>query len=240
MKKIINPCTCNVRGRNENAFVKIEYVDGCLSLSGVIGPRKSGNCRGSAGQCVDEIRSGSPVTGWTRDMLRKLCNVWDQWNLNDMHPECEHQRELGWCEMAREEITLYHYILTHEAFEAKRKAEKAARDALVSGETFTPTEEQTMFVNLPYGLDVYEPLDGKDVARFYRPERPCYLGDSGFMETKTRGWVRAEDSEQGLLCKPCPVCGYKYGTAWKRVDVPQDVLDWLFQLPDTQRQPAWV
>ena len=239
MEKIINPCTCEVRGRNENAFVKIEYADGRLTLCGVIGPRKNGNCRGSAGQCVDYIRKGRPVAEWNCDMLNRLCDIWDQWHLNDMHPECEHQRELGWREMAREPITLYHYRLTREAFKAKGKAEEAARIALVSGKTFTPTEEQTMFANLPYFYDSDEPLEGKEIAQFYEPKLSPHPGDNGFTTTR-RGWVREAESKQGLRCKPCPVCGYEYGTAWKRVDVPQEVLDWLFQLPDTKRQPAWV
>lgn len=27
-------------------------------------------------------------------------------------------------------------------------------------------------------------------------------------------WEREEEHPRGLLCKPCPVCGYKYGSAW--------------------------
>lgn len=38
----------------------------------------------------------------------------------------------------------------------------------------------------------------------------------------------------------CEVCGYKIGTAWTRREVPQDVIDFLFSLPDTDRVPAWV
>ena len=60
MKKVINPCVCKVGERNANAFAKIEYENGRLSICGVVGPLKSGNCRGSAGQCVDAIRDGKP------------------------------------------------------------------------------------------------------------------------------------------------------------------------------------
>jgi Zn ribbon nucleic-acid-binding protein len=38
----------------------------------------------------------------------------------------------------------------------------------------------------------------------------------------------------------CPTCGYKLGHAWKRREVPRDVIDFLMGLPDTDRQPAWV
>jgi hypothetical protein len=33
--------------------------------------------------------------------------------------------------------------------------------------------------------------------------------------------------------------GYKYGSAWLKVEVPQDVIDFLEALPNTDRQPAW-
>jgi hypothetical protein len=39
---------------------------------------------------------------------------------------------------------------------------------------------------------------------------------------------------------PCPVCGYEIGSAWLRKDVPQNVIEWLEALPDTDKQPAWV
>lgn len=41
------------------------------------------------------------------------------------------------------------------------------------------------------------------------------------------GWVRPDEHPDGLLGKPCRVCGYKYGTGWQYEDVPEVVLDWL-------------
>lgn len=35
---------------------------------------------------------------------------------------------------------------------------------------------------------------------------------------------------EGLLGKPCPVCGYKYGTAWLKEELPQDVIAYLESL----------
>ena len=239
MKKIVNPCVCEVYdGKRYNAFAKIEYSDGKLSICGVVGPMSNGNCHGSAGQCVDSIREGEPKAPWTREMLDKFCNLWDRWHLNDMKAACEHQRELGWESEAKEEITLYHYRMTREASEAKREAEKAAVSALRNGATFTPTKEQQFFANLPYGLDIYE-APAEELAPYYEPKKPLYSGDTGPTERKTRGRVRYDESELGILCKPCPVCGYKYGTSWKKEDVPQEVIDWLFSLPDTEVTPAW-
>lgn len=53
------------------------------------------------------------------------------------------------------------------------------------------------------------------------------------------GWIRPEEHPEGLLGKPCPECGYRYGTAWMREEVPASVLEFLAALPDTDKQPAW-
>ena len=146
MKKIINPCKCDVGYKNHytyDAFVEIVYKNDILSLHGVIGPMRGGNCRGSAGQCQDEIRKGVPKAPWTKEMVDKLCDIWGRWHLNDMRAGCEHQRALGW-------------------------------------------------------------------------EGESYIG------------------------KPCPVCGYKYGTAWLKEEVPSGVIKWLESLPESEIEPAWI
>lgn len=197
---IVNPVMCDVYGGRARGFAKIQFSnDGSLSICGVIGPTSNGCCKGSLGQCVDEIREGTPIGDWTPEMLAKFCDIWDRWHLNDLRPECEHQRELGWKEQACEQF----------------------------------------FASLPYRLDIYE-APKEEVAPYYQPKKPLYSGDVGAVERKTRGWVRYEESELGILCKPCPVCGYKYGSSWIKEEVPQDILDWLFALPETKVTPAWI
>jgi hypothetical protein len=44
------------------------------------------------------------------------------------------------------------------------------------------------------------------------------------------GWVREEEHPDGLLGRPCPECGYRYGTAWQREEVPTGVLVALREL----------
>lgn len=144
MKKIVSPCLCKVYTRSGNkatarAFCKIQFENGRLSITGVIGPMPSGDCRGGAGQCIDEIREGRPCDEWTQEMLDKFCSIWDEWHLNDMRPYCKHQKELGWNKL-----------------------------------TVTP------------------------------------------------------------------VCGYQYGHAWQTEEAPQEVIDWLFNLPESPVVPAWV
>ncbi len=53
-------------------------------------------------------------------------------------------------------------------------------------------------------------------------------------------WVSPDEHPDGLLTKPCSTCGYKYGTGWKRVEVPADVIAKIVALPSADRQPAWI
>lgn len=44
-----------------------------------------------------------------------------------------------------------------------------------------------------------------------------------------------------LACRDLLVVdGYKYGSAWLKVEVPEEILQELANFPDTDRQPAWV
>lgn len=111
MRKILNPCKCKVYTRSgkeadKNAFVKIEYNNSKLSISGVVAPLSNGDCLGSAGQCVDEIRNGIPTDEWTTEMLNKLCDIWDRWHLNDMRPYCPHMEELGWVKHTQDKVKI--------------------------------------------------------------------------------------------------------------------------------------
>ena len=170
-------------------------------------------------------------------MLNKFVGIWVKWHLNDMRPYCEHQKELGWEDEASQNVTIYHYQLTDEARKKKEEAEKAALEALKKGAPFTPSKEQTMYATLPFNIKSI----GKELnSVHYKPKTPLYTGDKGTTEIQTRGWIRYDEDPIGILCKPCPVCGYKYGTSWLREEVPQDVISRLFNLPSSTVKPAWV
>lgn len=242
--KIINPYTCsiitNVGVTNiVKGYVKITYKKGRLSLTGVIGPTHDGNCKGSCGQCLEKIREGEPTEKWTREMLDRLCEIRDAWHLNDMRPYCFHQKELGWDRLARKEVMLYNYTLCREAINKQRDAERAAIEALKNGTVFTPSDEQVRYANLPYSITTHEKLTG-EMEELYKPRKPIYTGDKSASEIKTLGWLKPEEHPDGILCKPCPVCGYRYGSEWQKEEVPQEVLDWLIHLPDAETRSAWI
>ena len=238
MKKIINPCKCDTYRGMANFYAKIEFNDGRLSISGVVGPTRNGNCFGSAGQCVDDVRAGEPFGKWTDEMLQKFCDIWERWHLNDMRPHCEHQRELGWSEQASQKVKIMKWDVKREVRDKARDAEKRAIECLKNGETFVPTPEETMYSNVGYGVTTYND-ELPEHPEFYEfKEKDCL--DRPNTEYKSRGWIFYEEHPLGFIRRPCPVCGYKYGTSWLKEEVPQEVIDWLFSLPDTKTQPAWV
>lgn len=93
------------------------------------------------------------------------------------------------------------------------------------------------------------------VGRFYELWDRWHLNDlrAGCEHQRAEGWgrERLEDGRwtghvypkehpRGVLCKPCPVCGYRYGTEWKYEEVPDDVLDFFRALPEPSITPVWV
>lgn len=160
--------------------IKVERRDGItrLSITGVEGPKRNGDARGSCGQCVDALdRLMTLDAGWSPEMVRRLKAEWERWHLNDMRAGCEHQRKAGWDTRP---------------------------------------------------IDPSKPLDT------YGKHFPGQQQASWNMLT----WIRRNEHPEGLLCEPCDVCGYKFGSAWKAEEVPQDVLAFLGALPQNDGLPG--
>lgn len=113
MKKLLNPGRVLVDGILRQIFVRVSYIDAKLSIVGVIGPKKDGDCFGSSGQIdaefthrnfQDDPRFGDLIDsddivfnkGWDKEKWLDLLDAWAKWHLNSMNAGCEHQRDLGW------------------------------------------------------------------------------------------------------------------------------------------------
>ncbi len=222
MKKVIMPGTIN----NQKMHVEICYEKGRLSITGVVGAMSNGDAKGAAGQCQDGLNDiDTFATGWDREKVKKLLEIWKHWHLNDMRPECEHQRALGWKEKAKEEVIMYRYKLTREAYAIKTQAEKMALTALKNGETFTPTKKQALYASLPYSKTTYTPV--LEYYELYETEK------------KMLGWLKPDEHPNGLLTAKCPVCGYEYGTKWLKEEIPSEVIAWLEELPQASTPCPW-
>ncbi len=138
-----------------NVYCKIKYDGKRLSIVGVEGPTKDGNCHGSCGQCTG-FQISEPAPGWTPEMLETFRGYWNRWHLNDMTAGTPAQME------------------------------ELRRHACASSDHYT--------------------------------------------------WAKETLKAAGLE----PDKGYSYGSKWLLEEVPQEVLEWLAALPETDITPAWV
>lgn len=79
-------------------FVKAEWKNKRLSITGVIGPKRNGNATGASGQIDMEFNShpnpaGGIIfaKGWNADLWLELRDIWKKFHLNDVNAGCEHQ-----------------------------------------------------------------------------------------------------------------------------------------------------
>lgn len=92
-------------------------------------------------------------------------------------------------------------------------------------------------------LDASRPAEGWDflsVCKLAETWARWHLNDmrAGCEHQRAEGWTHVGGKD--VIGKPCPSCGYKYGTAWLFEEVPADVLEYLRGLPEATTKPAWV
>lgn len=231
-QRVVHLGTVKANLRWASVFCKIEYEKGRLSITGVVGPLRSGNALGGCGQIEDEIRDAEFnrfAPGWDHALVKRFVEAWDRWHLNDMRAGCSHQRAAGW---GRTKLAIATWILDSETSDRQRKIQQEVMAAVRRGEVRPVTGLERGILNLPYNIKC---ADGASPAGEYT----CYYKKSG-VEEKFDGCVRPSEHPEGKLCRPCAECGYEYGSKWLREDVPTDVLDFLRALPETDVTPAWV
>ena len=160
----------------------------------------------AGGQCYDTIEDLFPGN----KRVKRIVEIWKRWHLNDMRPGCEHQRD--W--QTEESLEIPEYTCTDDFYDRRKEAERGT---------------------LP--VDAYEQyrLDEGIVNAicFTAGKGPSINPEEGLKrglvkiskyKTKLAGWTYETEHPKGLLCKPCPVCGYKYGSAWLFEAIPQEIL----------------
>ncbi len=239
MNKIINPCTVN----NNQAYCRIyteekqcTLLDGTvdtikvLHIVGVVGPRGNGDCY-SCGQCYDTMRQGVANEGWTADGLYKLLDIWQRWHMNDMLPYCEHQRDWDGGKLCK----LYEYKMTDDTRKRRDALKESIHKMLMAGDSVQLSESQRTLLGSKYFVTTYK--DSAPAGYELYKEHTKHARELYPMESDTKWGDKHPD---GILTKPCPVCGYKWGSSWRAERVPEEVLQWLESLPDSKRTPAWV
>ena len=61
---------------------------------------------------------------------------------------------------------------------------------------------------------------------------------AGDEHQRALGWEK--DGYDRHPSEACPVDGYKFGSEWKRVELPSCVIEVLETFPETDKKPAWV
>lgn len=166
----------------------------------------------AGGQCLDTI---APYI--KNPLYSEILRLWELYHLNDMHPECEHQRALGWLDEAKKNVNIYHWYLNDEARKEKEAAKKRAFESLKNGETFTPTAQEVFYTNLETFCKTYtaEAPEHYDINKDYNTKKQK-------IDVRRLSHICATEHPEGILCKPCPVCGYKYGSSWLYVPIPAE------------------
>ncbi len=177
----------------------------CLSISGIITKIRGAFVAG--GQIEDtllEMYKGNPK-------VTRMVEIWKKYHLNDMHPECEHQREMGWNETANEVVEYFRYCLKTDVTLKQRKLNEYIDEILKTSGTITLSEDERILKGLPYFT--YHLND--ETEEYYKIEK---------RSKRRRGELSYKEDQRGIILKPCPVCGYKYGAAWLYMPIPEDVI----------------
>jgi hypothetical protein len=226
MNKIIRiGCVPDYTETFRDVFCRIKYDGSRLSISGVVGPKRNGDAHGGCGQInmSMDVATVAPAPGWTSEIIEEFFQVWNRWHLNNMRAGCQHQRLID----VSVKRTIYHYKLTTKALRERNTLKDQCMDLLLTQGTVSINDEQRALLNLSYSFTSPDP----EVPDRYKLDRE---------ESKSIGWLKPSEHPDGVLMRPCAVCGYKYGSEWLKEEVPAAVIDWLRALPDTDREPAWV
>ena len=136
--------------------------------------------------------------------------IWKKYHLNDIHPECEHQRALGWCEEANEIVDYSRYHLKLDISHRQRKLNEYIDEILKTSGSITLSEDERILKSLPYFT--------------WHPAKNAEYYELSKKDERPRGYLSYKEDPRGILLKPCPICGYEYGSAWRYMPIPEDVI----------------
>jgi hypothetical protein len=173
----------------------------------------SGEYAGSFGQNIDTIGDAYPGDA----MISRIRNVWKSYHLNGMHAGCTHQRAEKWGE---KEITVI--SVSVDTWRIRGEAQRRDAELAIEGKGFSrdyPAELIREAVHAAKQGQVYTPKTEGAKSWF----------EHDIIKIKTEktlsGHIYQKDHPEGVLAKPCPICGYKYGTAWLFEPIPENVIE---------------
>lgn len=96
---------------------------------------------------------------------------------------------------------------------------------------------------LDEGMELNEGWTPTKWFKFLKVWKRWHLNDmrAGCEHQRANGWTYEEHhNKETFEGEACLQCGYKIGSAWLKEEVPNEIIDFLKNLPESQTVPAWV
>lgn len=167
------------------------------------------------GQCIDEvvrIYHDNPLAIEIRDL-------WKKHHLNDMTADCEHGINE---KLADEVLCINIYSLNTETIQLQNDIERRVKEYLLAGNTVKLSKKERTILGLSYSVNEYQIPYG--CKQFYKLKE---------VKRERAGFVRCSEHPDGVLCKPCPVCGYEYGSKFNYRPIPEKDLARIKEIIET-------
>lgn len=171
----------------------------------------------AGGQCLDSLQPYFKLSPTFTEIFR----LWKLYHLNDMHAACIHQAAQGWEEQAAEKVTLYVFTMTTEAIRERDALKRRILTAAQNGEAWKTSPVEQLLLSLEYSVKSENEALPENINGYYKLKEK---------EIKACGWLHPEEHSRGILGKPCPVCGYKYGHGWQYFPIPAEDEEIIYKL----------
>jgi len=141
------------------------------------------------GQCLDDIKREFYDQLENKEKFDTILKLWEKYHLNDSKAWCEHN---NYGEGIQKDVTLHSLYPTEEYERLSRVRELPKRHLEVT---------DAGMKNVPKALYDYSSWEIRERSN---------------TQKKSTGWITYDEtfSPDGLIGKPCPVCGCKYGRGW--------------------------
>ena len=171
----------------------------------------------AGGQCLDSLQPYFKLSPTFTEIFR----LWKLYHLNDMHAACIHQAAQGWEEQAAEKVTLYVFTMTTEAIRERDALKRRILTVAQNGEAWKTSPVEQLLLSLEYSVKSENEALPENIGGYYKLKEK---------EIKACGWLHPEEHSRGILGKPCPVCGYRYGHCWNYFPIPAEDEEIIYKL----------
>lgn len=200
------------RGRTERVDIEITIEDRNgkgleLSISGseYSGATAASQRREESFGQITETARRVTESKLSRGQIDRLCDIWDRWHLNGMQAGCEHQRAAHW-----------HICPGHYGYPGEDRVNCLTADLVPHVYRMEKDRQRQAQVFVKRLEREWNAAHALDIVTLEREPRRMYTFS-----------INSYRCEFDMLSQPCPVCGYKYGSAWLHEELPESIISEL-------------